>query len=119
MENRFMAAPSPGEEPDFSKVIEAGSMKAVYENIYTARCDCGGKQFPSGPVTLDSPDKTKEHVSFKMMILNCSTCLKETRQVFAVDTSTKEFHDEQVKGRMFNQRWGRLASGNPIDTENL
>ncbi|MBU1024119.1 hypothetical protein KKB99_07540 [bacterium] len=107
------------ENLDFSKAIEAGSMKEVYENIYDARCDCGGELFPGGPVSLESPDKSKEKVIHKLMFLNCSKCLKEIQQIYALDTSTKEYHDEQVKGRKSNQRWGRLASGNPIDLESL
>lgn len=119
MENSFQGKSSVSKKQDFANAIKAGSMAEVYSNIYTARCDCGGMLFPGGPITLESPGGSRKREIFKLMILNCSKCLKETRQVYTVDTSTKEFHDEQVKGRQLNQRWGRLASGNPIDPESL
>ena len=105
------------ENPDFSRSVFVKSMLEMYRDIESARCDCEGKLFPSGPLGLKSPDTANPHLRYELMILHCAKCGNELKRIYAVDTSSKEFHDEQRRAYAELPRWERHTQGNPINVD--
>ena len=118
MDKNNLISSSLEKEIDYSTAVPVKSMKAVYKDIETARCDCGGKLFPTGPVTLKSPAGIEEKIRHKVMFVYCTNCAKESRRLYALDTTSRDYLAEQSRAHSENPRWGRLISGNPIDPEN-
>ena len=105
------------ENLDFTKSIPVKSMLEIYKHVEGSRCECGGKLFPGGPVGLKPPEDADRNLKFELMIVYCSNCEKEERVIFAVDTSSKEYHDEQKRAYSELDRWERHTQGNPIKIE--
>ena len=102
---------------DFTGTIFVNSMLDMYRDIEKSRCDCGGKFFPGGPVGLKAPDGIKPELKYELMILFCSKCGKELKRIFAVDTSSREFHEEERRAFAELPRWERHTQGNPIQMD--
>jgi len=117
VDNILPITSSTEEKLDFAKAIAVKSMLEVYRDIESARCSCGGKFFPSGPINLKSPKGSSKKISYQLMIVYCTTCRKEENRIYAIDTSTKEYRREQAKGFKSNPRLGRLVDGNPIEID--
>jgi RNase P subunit RPR2 len=117
VDNILPITSSTEEKINFAKAIAVKSRLEVYRDIESARCSCGGKFFPSGPINLKSPKGSSEKINYQLMIAYCTTCGIEENRIYAIDTSTKEYRREQAKGFKSNPRWGRLVGGNPIEID--
>ena len=104
----------PEESLDFSKSILVKSMLEIYKHVEKSKCVCGGKLFPGGPVGLKSPENADKKLKYELMIVYCSDCDREDKMIFAVDTSSKEYGDEQKRAYSELTRWEKHAEGNPI-----
>jgi hypothetical protein len=102
---------------DYSSAISVDSMDAVYRDVAEARCECGGKFFPTGPVSLKSTVSDKSAVRYKLMFVYCTSCSSEGKRLYALNTASTEFRTEQSRAFSEIPRWGNLVGGNPIDPE--
>lgn len=105
------------EEPDYSRTIFVKSMLEIYRDVENSRCDCGGKFFPNGPVGMKSPEHAEPQWKYELMMLFCTDCKVEIKRIYAVDTSSREFNDEQRRAYSELPRWERHTQGNPISTD--
>lgn len=117
MDNPVPVKGSMEDKIDFSKTIKVQSMKEVYDDVQSSKCECGGKLFPSGPINLNSPKGALPKDLYILMIAFCSGCEKEYQKVFSIDTSSSAWQEETRQGFADNPSWARLVSGNPIDPD--